>query len=179
MRLCIWLTQLSSALYNAVNHLGPADPHTGAPAPGPAAAALAAQSAGGRRLLQAGSNEYSLSYALAPAPGPAAPAAADAALAPLSADSLSAAASPDADLYTSYAKKKKKKPAGTAEAAAGSSAAGGTVTSVNGAATNVAPKQLSASAPVRDCPLLNFLLCAIVLCCAVPHSMVVVDRGGS
>ncbi len=156
MRLCIWLTQLSSALYNAVNHLGPADPHTGAPAPGPAAAALAAQSAGGRRLLQAGSNDYSLSYALAPAPGPAAPAAADAAFAPLSADSLSAAASPDADLYTSYAKKKKKKPAGTAEAAAGSSAAGGTVTSVNGAATNVAPKQLSASAPVRDCPLLKF-----------------------
>ena len=137
--------QLSSALYNAVNHLGPAEPPAMAPAVAEAAK-TAPTSEGGRRLLQSQSQDYSLSYALAPAPGPAT--AADAAFAPLSADALyDAAASPDGDLYSSYKKKKKPKTASSAQTAAGSSAVGGTVTSVNGAATNAASHQLSAMSP--------------------------------
>ena len=150
--------QLSSALYNAVNHLGPAEPTTWAHAPAgaPAAAqapagAQAAETApttaeGGRRLLQAGT--YSSAYTMyAPAAAPAAaPADETAAFAPLGSENF-ADADGGEDLYNSYAKQKKKEAAtssltGPSAASSNAAPAGGAVTSVNKQS-----QQLSAMSP--------------------------------
>lgn len=136
--------QLSSALYNAVNHLEQpaaiaALAPAGAPAEGPVAAvAQTAQTApttseGGRRLLQSPSAFSSAAdagaAALAAAPGPA---------------FFDGAAAPDAELYTSLKKKKKNAGTNTATSAgAGAGATTGSVSSVNG----VPSKQLAAETP--------------------------------